>query len=127
MKKRVTMILCTVFLFASVVTSCNTSEITMNISVTFYNQEFWFHNHDIYRWVDVEVYLNYEDEDISTGYTYKLGTIYVTEHVHGLRFMNSEGRSFNPWLQEPKIMMVRGKRVTGDPNEDKIGVYIKKW
>jgi hypothetical protein len=65
--------------------------------------------------------LNYEDRDLSFGYKYKVGTLLGWERVHGLRFQNSDGKRFNPWLEKPVRLMIRGKTEDG-----RTGTGIKK-
>lgn len=93
----------------------------MHIYVSLNVPNFYFVDLDNYPWSDIEISLNPKGDDFSSGYLYQLDLI-ESAQVNGLRFINSDGKSFNPWLEKPQKMIIHGKSLDG-----KKATEIKSW
>ena len=104
--------------------ACSTPELSLHATVSLSDQEFYITNIDSFTWYNTEILLNYEQADLSSGYKYKLGWMPPgwLELIHGLRIKNSDGKSFNPWLEEPIRLMIRA-----DTEDGRTGTFVKKW
>ena len=68
--------------------------------------------------------LNYEEDDLSTGYKYERSFISPgwREFLSGTEFINSEGKRYFSVREEPRILFIRAETEDG-----RTGTYVKKW
>ena len=113
---------CIIFLFFSGCNCASDSEISLKASVSFNDGHFYIFNESTFVWYNVELILNYEEGNLSSGYGYKTGLILGIEDIIGSDFINNEGMRFRYWKEEPIRLMI-----SAETEDGRVGTYIKEW
>ena len=123
-----------VFIFVISGVSCNDSgtsdEVELIAGVFKHDKGFTIHNNNDFDWTNMELYLNYKDDDLSSGYIYSNTlTDYNSISARGWksfatwRFRNAEGRQFNvnPPREEPVKLLIQADTPYGPKT------YLVEW
>jgi hypothetical protein len=119
--------ICVFVLFIPILSfsSCGNSEITLKAQVSSPdNRTFYIDNIDTITWYKTEIFINYEEGDLTTGYKYYAGWMPPGWHevIAGWRFKDSEDDSYLPALEPPVRLMIRAETEDGE-----IGTYVREW
>ena len=115
-------------ILGTILTGCG-SGFDMDATVLYNDGVFSVFNNNDHDWYRVVFYVNYEGDDLSTGYEYRItaegGEIPFFQNGRFLEaelFQDSEGRQYDPTAEPPVIM-----KITGEDFEGRTGSYIKEF
>lgn len=115
-------------ILGTILTGCG-SGFDMDATVLYNDGVFSVFNNNDHDWYRVVFYVNYEGDDTSTGYEYRItaegGEIPFFSNGRFLEaelFFDSEGNQYDPVTEPPVILMI-----TGEDFEGRTGSYVKEW
>ena len=105
----------------------NSSDIKINATVYYSDVQDFFTiiNNNDFTWDNVILFLNYEDDDLSSGYRYDVkgptrsGSM---EIIEDWKFTNSDGSRYTHQEPQPFKLLVQAETLDG-----KKGQYLKTW
>ena len=128
MKKDI-LLICICFLLILVIScsSCGNekSDLKLNATVSYStgNGYIIIRNDDTFSWYNVEMVLNYNEEDLSTAYYYHPEGILpgLLQHHAVWDFRNSDGRQFLPGYEVHNLL------IRAETHDGRAGTFVKEW
>ena len=102
----------------------SSSEISLQASVSFHSHKFWIQNDSSFLWYNVDIIINYEEGDLTSGYIWEkewLSPGWLLS-LSCFEFVDSFGKQYNAYREKPRILSIRAETEDG-----RIGTYVKEW
>ena len=117
-----------VFVLIQFLTGCNSrdSELDLDATVYYARGDLTIVNNNDFPWSNVKLIINYDENDLSSGYTYEYGEgigVIRSSLVQSSDFFNSQGDQFRYWDEDPQNLYIEADNAL---NGEK-GSYIKTW
>ena len=128
MKKGVIYICVSVLLI--LVASCSScgneeSDLKLNATVSYStgNGQILIRNDDNFTWFNVKMYLNYNEDDLSSAYFYDAGGILpgLLQHHAVWNFRDPNGSQFLPGYEAFNLI------IYAETEDGRVGTYVKEW
>ena len=124
MLRTISKILFCLFFIASLIycPGCE-KQLELHARVTDLDSQLIIINQDSFTWLDVEMIINYDEEDLSSGFSYEVDMIVpgIRNFISNYEFRNPEGKQF--WIyDEVHSLLIRARN-----SDNKTGIYTKEW